>query len=1085
MERYAKQNGLAAPDFRTLFDSLPIVAMAVLPDDPIFTIVSVNKAFVNVSGVPAERILGRGIFEAFPDNPQDATADGVENLRQSFRRAMATGVPDRLPLQRYDVKQDSGGFDERYWSALNTPIFDAHGQIEYLLQTVDEVTEKVRAEKETLQAISRMETSATRFRQLTELSTFGVLLAELEGRILHLNPVLTGLLGYSEEEVKAGLVRCDGITPPEFSSLDENAARQLSETGVYAPYEKVYLAKDGRRVPVLVAGSMLESDREPRILASLVVDLTKRRESERDAFLVRLDDSMRPLVDADEIAEVTAKLLAEHLCFDGCVYCTFDADEETFHIPREYRRGGIASMVGTHRLSYAGAGIREVLRAGQPYLVEDIESDPKVAATRHLYRAAGVRAAATIPLLKAGRLVGALGLFQTESRRWLDAEIDLACAAANRCWESLERARVTREFQASEQRLRLAQRAGRIGSFEWVVDEGKLIWSPEMEALYDLPEGGFEGTFSDWTKRVVPADAVCVTRSLQACMARKQVDHESEFRVVLPDGNLRWLRGHAQFFYDEKGAPERMIGVNIDIDGQKKAEAELRQQWHAFDVALSNTPDLTYTFDLEGRFTYVNRAVLLIWEKALEDVLGKNFFELGYPPDLAGRLQEQIRHVIDTKKPLRDQAPFTRDNGQTRDYEYILTPVLAVGGTVEAVAGSTRDVTERNRAEAREREQEEQIREHARLESLGVMAGGIAHDFNNLLTAILGNASLLLENDEDKQIVAGHIMLAAERAADLTRQMLAFSGRGRFLVELVDLNTLVQENLILVRASLSSKVKVSLHLGEEPCLVMADRSQLQQVIMNLLINAAEAIGDAAGEVSIRTGIEDRESDIISERLHSHVPAGRYVVLAVQDNGSGIDPETLKRIFDPFFSTKFLGRGLGLAATLGIVKGHGGDIEVESQPGLGTRFRVLLPITKAEALPDIRKQTPELLHAALQTVLVVDDEAIVQHMAAAALQSRGFQVLLAANGSESLEVLRSNPDIVLVILDLTMPVMTGEQTLPILRQIRPEVPVILSSGFDELELSRRFSASGVAGVLQKPYTVAAMMAKVTSALQSSQ
>ena len=520
-----------------------------------------------------------------------------------------------------------------------------------------------------------------------------------------------------------------------------------------------------------------------------------------------------------------------------------------------------------------------------------------------------------------------------------------------------------------------------------------------------------------------------------------------------------------------------------DITERKHADERLRQQWHSFDTALSHIPDFVYTFDLEGRFTYVNRALLSLWQKPLEEALNKNFHELGYPADLAARLQRQIQQVIETRKPVRDYTPFTGVTGETREYEYIFVPVFTAGGAVEAVAGSTRDVTEHKRAEEQERERQAQLLDSARLESLGVLAGGIAHDFNNLLVGILGNASLLTEAvPESERSFAVDIVHAAERAAELTRQMLAYSGRGSFVIEVLDLNALIRQNLSLLRASLSRSVTFALDLGPEECCVEADRTQIHQVIMNLLINASEAVGDGPGRVAVRTRIVERPESVVSTHLHSVVPPGSYALLEIQDDGVGMGPETLKRIFDPFFTTKFTGRGLGLAALLGIVKGHHGEIEVESRPGLGSTFRVFLPLAARACGKPPEPESAPTPECADQTVLVVDDEPIVRTMAAAALQRGGFRVRLATNGTEALDVLRTDPGIALVILDLTMPVMTGEQALPLIKAIAPDIPILLSSGYNEAELARRFAAAGIAGVLQKPYTLAAIKSKVAEALR---
>jgi PAS domain S-box-containing protein len=533
----------------------------------------------------------------------------------------------------------------------------------------------------------------------------------------------------------------------------------------------------------------------------------------------------------------------------------------------------------------------------------------------------------------------------------------------------------------------------------------------------------------------------------------------------------------------------------LETTARKRAEeeresaiAELQLQRRMFDTALSNTPDATYVFDCQGRFIYANRALLTRLRRSLADVVGKNFFELGYPRDLATKVHREIDELVRTRLPVHGETPLVQPEGSTRQYEYIFVPVISESGEVEAVAGSTRDITERKRAERREWDRQEQIRESARLESLGVMAGGIAHDFNNLLTGILGNASLLEETarDQDRPF-ASEIVLAAERAADLTRQMLAFAGKGRFVVEIVDLKTIIQDNLTLLRASLSRSVTFELAIDGEACFIEADRAQIQQIIMNLLINASEAIGEGPGKVTIRTGATERAEGRFSSRVQAEIPKGDYVLLEIGDNGIGMDADTVKRIFDPFFTTKFTGRGLGLAAVLGIVKGHRGDIEVVSQPGAGTTFKILLPRAASAGLQARRQETLVEVDTAPaantgKTVLVVDDEEMVRMAAARALERQGHRVLIAANGAEALEILRGDSDVGLVVLDLTMPVMTGGQAIPLIKGMCPALPIILSSGFAEAEVSRRYADAGIADFLQKPYTAATIASKVRQIFQ---
>jgi signal transduction histidine kinase len=233
------------------------------------------------------------------------------------------------------------------------------------------------------------------------------------------------------------------------------------------------------------------------------------------------------------------------------------------------------------------------------------------------------------------------------------------------------------------------------------------------------------------------------------------------------------------------------------------------------------------------------------------------------------------------------------------------------------------------------------------------------------------------------------IVIASERAADLTKQMLAFSGKGSFVVEPMDLNTLVQENFMLLRASLSRSINIELRLGDEPCIIEADRGQMQQIVMNVLINASEAIGDNLGKIEIRTALIERTGSESSVLLRGVVPPGRYAFFEVRDNGSGMVPETVKRIFDPFFTTKFTGRGLGLAAVLGIVRGHGGDIEVETQLGVGATFRVLLPASERTVSVSKEPEPRCVARGTGQTILVVDDKEIVRNIAITALKIQGL------------------------------------------------------------------------------------------------
>jgi signal transduction histidine kinase/ActR/RegA family two-component response regulator len=393
-----------------------------------------------------------------------------------------------------------------------------------------------------------------------------------------------------------------------------------------------------------------------------------------------------------------------------------------------------------------------------------------------------------------------------------------------------------------------------------------------------------------------------------------------------------------------------------------------------------------------------------------------------------------------------------------------------------------REQTEHAESDQARRAIEAKVLEVQKLESLGVLAGGIAHDFNNLLVAIMGNAGLaLLDLPEDSPARASimDVEIASRRAGELARQMLAYSGRSRFRIEPVELPDLVRELLTLLQVSIGKGVALKLHLADEPIVVDADAAQLRQVVMNLVINAADAIHDRRGTVTIRVDRILADADYLANaHPEAGLEPGHYATLEVADTGIGMDHETQERIFDPFFTTKFTGRGLGLAAVLGIVRGHAGALRVYSEVGHGSTFRVVLPLSASSPLPS---------HDAAQswrseaTVLVVDDDAMVRSVARRLLEAFGLTVHVAEGGPEAIARLMAAPNAIdAVLLDMTMPEMSGADVFIRMREVRPDLPVVLMSGYHEDELSEEVGA-GISGFVQKPFTPADLASRMRVAL----
>ena len=395
-------------------------------------------------------------------------------------------------------------------------------------------------------------------------------------------------------------------------------------------------------------------------------------------------------------------------------------------------------------------------------------------------------------------------------------------------------------------------------------------------------------------------------------------------------------------------------------------------------------------------------------------------------------------------------------------------------GEAVRLSGSTTDLTERRRV-AQEREQfERKLQETQKLESLGVLAGGIAHDFNNLLTGVLGNASLAMNDVAPSSRTYSYLMEindAAGRAAELCRQMLAYSGRGRFVVNRVPLNAIIEQTIQLLQLSISKNAVLRFQLDGSLPVIEADATQVRQVIMNLVINASEALGEKGGVITISTGITRVDASYLrSTHLAPEIGTGEYVHLEVADTGVGMAPDVQARIFEPFYTTKFTGRGLGLAAVLGIMRGHRGTLKVYSEVNRGSTFKLLFPAVSGEVGAVANKVSTEQWKGS-GIILVVDDEAAVRRTVARMLELMGFTTIEAGDGAQAIEVFRAQSAAIgMVLLDLTMPRLDGEQTYAELRRMQPNVRVVLMSGFNQQEAIARFTGKGLASFVQKPFSV---------------
>jgi PAS domain S-box-containing protein len=511
------------------------------------------------------------------------------------------------------------------------------------------------------------------------------------------------------------------------------------------------------------------------------------------------------------------------------------------------------------------------------------------------------------------------------------------------------------------------------------------------------------------------------------------------------------------------------------------ARSAIEKSERRYRTLVSATSAIVWTRSASGEFVDPQPSWEEFTGQGWKDCRGWGWLQAIHPDD-----RERIRNRWETVPKLGSlfETEGRIWKASRNSYCYFVgrgAPIMGSDGSIEEWIGTIVDVDDRRRLE-------DQLRHTAKLESLGVLAGGIAHDFNNLLTGILGNASLAMEifapeRPHDRAVLK-NIVEAGERAAHLTRQMLAYSGKGSFELKRVDLSDLIKSISVLVHSSVPKNVHLRLELTDQLPSIEADPGQIQQVVMNLIINGAEAIPEGVyGSVCVVTTALTVDHDYATSFDSSYVLSpGEYVSLEVHDTGVGMSEDTKRKIFDPFFTTKVHGRGLGLSAVLGIIRGHKGALRVYSEVGKGSTFRVLLPAVAGL----LQKEEPKAsLKFAMNTgtVLVIDDEEIIGRTIRLALERHGYRVLLAQDGVAGIELFKTgHAEIALVILDLTMPKISGEETLRQLRAIRPSTAVILSSGYSQTEATRKFVGKGLASFLQKPFTLAQLLASVESAMK---
>ena len=910
---------------------------------------------------------------------------------------------------------------------------------------------------------------------LLDSLALGVILADGTGRLGQANPAAARILGLDRDALLA-------------LSLDRLQARLAP-----APQACAWTRDSGETILLTWSEEALP---DGGVLVSLEDITATRAQAARLERLTRLYAALSQVNQAI-VWTASRQALLDKICEVMVVFGKFTTawiglDNPATHVVEVASRCGDSEnvladvQVRSDDSALGRGGVGSSIREGRPHVINDFQGTPAQGPWYAIATRGRFASMASFPFRENGRVSGALTVYASEKDYFGPDEIALLEEAASDLAFALEHLELDARRVSAERELEHAQ-----ASVTALIESTRdLIWSVDREQRLLICNSAvvdyFRTSYGTTARPgATAADLLPPDRAGMWGPLYQRVFAEGAFaqEIDLRDGHTlevalhpilgeRGVMGASVFAKDitERKRAEELLRESLEsnrklLQASTVAEAALRESEASYRGLFESVGEAIFIQDRSGRFLDVNRGAAELHGVTREELIGLDPRKMAAPGrnDLAEVMTRLERAFAG--EPQVFEFWGTRLGGEPFLLEERLYPGFYFGQ--EVVIAMSRDITENKRAEEAQRQAQ-------KLESLGVLAGGIAHDFNNLLTAIMGNLNLgqaAVGEYSPARPYLEKVENTVLKAAELSRQMLAYSGKGHFVVKPRDLNAIIREMTGLLAASLPKKIRLDLQLAPDLPLFKADGAQIQQVVMNLITNAADAVGGQEGRISITTFNADLDREVLTNGFPGQpMEAGNYIVLSVADSGSGMRPEVLSRIFDPFFTTKAAGRGLGLSAMLGILKGHKAGIRIATEVGRGSTFEVFFPTLEAREL--VEDPAPSRRERRLAgTVLLVDDEEIILETTAQALESLGFRVVKARDGAHALEQFQDlGQDLVLVFMDLSMPRMDGTSAFQAMHRARPEVPVVLTSGYDQKEATEDLLAQGLAGFIQKPYRI---------------
>lgn len=800
------------------------------------------------------------------------------------------------------------------------------------------------------------------------------------------------------------------------------------------------------------------------------------RESEQHfRFLNVIFEATRSLIDPEQIMAATTRTLGQHLGASRCAYADVEADGESFTILHDYTDGS-ASTVGKYRLSLFGTQAVATLRAGRTLIVRNVDTELLPGDGADMFNALGIKAIITCPLVKNGVLHALMAVHQAVPRDWTAGEIRIVEEVVQRCWAIIERRSSEERLSRSEALLRIASRTAHLGGWALELQGDHVNWSEGVFTILDLLSGA-PPTLEEALKYVAPPSLAPIRSALTLCM-QQGTSFDLELGVVTATGREKWVRCTGEARRGADGVITGAQGAFQDITERKREQEALQESERHFRALFDQAAvGVAQVHALTRRFVQVNQRFCEIVGRRREDLLKLTFADITHPEDLPRDQKMLVQMVAGEQREYSREKRYVRGDGSAVWVDLTVSAMWGPGESPGLCVAIVQDITARKRLDSH-------LLQTQKMEALGQFSGGVAHDFNNILMAIGGYAdlsrSILKDNPEVREYL-GEMLQATERAAALVRQILTFSRQQTEARLVMAIEPVVVESLKLLRATIPATIEFVTTLDADAPLVLANASQVHQILMNLGINAWHAMKGRPGRLEVT--LERHEVDALRAESHPGLRPGLYTRLCVSDTGCGMEPAVLGRIFEPFFTTRATGEGtgLGLAVVHGIMESHQGAVTVHSRPGEGTRFCLYFPANagKEAATATGTEPTPR---GRGERILVVDDEDVLVRLSRKVLSGLGYLVESTTRPAEALEMVRADPArFALVLTDETMPGMTGMTLAREIHGIQPGLPIILMTGYSPSLTPEIVKAVGIRQLLLKPTGLRVLAVAVRAAL----